>query len=59
MVSGVRVSKKQIGHSIATAMVIVMREADTESISGTNTASQREVHIQRHGRPAPKQPSLT
>ena len=34
---------------VATAAVMVMREADAEPISGTNIAVLRDVHRQRHG----------
>ena len=37
---------------------MVLREADVGSRSGTGTSSLREVHIQRHGGPALKQPSF-
>ena len=37
------------------AATAAMREADAGQILGTNTASLREAHRQRHGRPALKQ----
>ena len=37
---------------------MAMREADTDPIPGTNTASLREGHSQRYSGPAMKQPSF-
>ena len=42
----------------ATAVVMVMKETDTGTISGVNIASLRDVHRQRHGGPALKQLSF-
>ena len=41
-----------------TAVVIALGEADAGPRSSANTACPREVHRQRHGRPALKQPLL-
>ena len=40
----------------ATTTVMLLREPGARSRSSTNTASLREVHRKRHGRPALKQP---
>ena len=48
----------QVAIQAVTAAAIEMRETDAGPLSGTNTAHLREVHRQRHGRPALKQPSF-
>ena len=44
----------QVAAQSATEAVMAMRDVDAGPISDANTASLREVHIQRHGRPALK-----
>ena len=43
----------------ATATVMALREADAGPRSGANTAIPREVHRERHGGPALKEPRFT
>ena len=46
----------QVAIQVVTTVVMVLKEANAGSRSGTYTASLREVHRQKHSRPAPKQP---